>query len=275
MSKMTKIIAICNQKGGTGKTTTAVNLSTALALTNQKVLIIDIDPQGNATSGLGIDKHSLKHSVYHVLIQNVPIENTVLATQIKNLDIVPSNLELTGAEIELVGYVARENRLNKSLEAIKNRYDFVIIDCPPSLGLLTLNSLMAAGSVMIPIQCEYYALEGVTLLLKTINLVRERLNPNLQIEGVVLTMADFRTNLTNEVINEIKNYFKEKVYRSVVPRNIRLSEAPGFGKPILLYDRTSSGAKSYLDLAHELLGLKPPTELNVTEEEKIKEELGG
>lgn len=275
MSKMAKIIAICNQKGGTGKTTTAVNLSTALAMTDQKVLLIDIDPQGNATSGLGVDKHSLKHSIYHVLIQNIPIAETILSTEIKNLSIVPSNLELTGAEIELVGYVARENRLNKALESIKDKYDFVIIDCPPSLGLLTLNSLMAAGSVLIPIQCEYYALEGVTLLLKTINLVRERLNPNLQIEGVVLTMADFRTNLTNEVISEIKNYFKEKVYRSIVPRNIRLSEAPGFGKPILLYDKTSSGAKSYLDLAHELLGIKLPADFNTAEQEKVKEELGG
>ncbi|HOX54921.1 MAG: AAA family ATPase [Candidatus Omnitrophica bacterium] len=272
---MAKIIAICNQKGGTGKTTTAINLSTALAMSGQRVLLIDIDPQGNATSGLGIDKHSIKHSIYHVLIQNIPVEETILTSEIKNLSIVPSNLELTGAEIELVGYVARENRLNKALESIKDKFDFVIIDCPPSLGLLTLNSLMAAGSVIIPIQCEYYALEGVTLLLRTVNLVRERLNPNLQIEGVVLTMADFRTNLTNEVISEIKNYFKDKVYRSVIPRNIRLSEAPGFGKPILTYDRTSAGAKSYLDLAHELLGIKLPEDTNVPEQEKVKEELGG
>jgi chromosome partitioning protein len=271
---MAKIIAICNQKGGTGKTTSVINLSAALALLGKHVLIIDIDPQGNATSGLGIDKHALKNSVYQVLVNNLPIEDIIISTAVKNLSIAPSNLELTGAEIELVGFVARESRLRKALEKIQNHFDFIFIDCPPSLGLLTLNGLMAANSVIIPIQCEYYALEGVTLLLNSINLVRERLNPRLTIEGVLLTMADYRTNLTNEVINEIKNYFKDKVYRTIVPRNIRLSEAPGFGKPIALYDKTSAGAKSYQDLANELLGLNPLT-TEPPQEKIIKEGLGG
>ena len=272
MSKMAKTIAICNQKGGTGKTTTAVNLAAALALSGKRVLIVDIDPQGNATSGLGIDKHALKHSIYHILVNNLAVEDIIRPTEIKNLSIIPSNLELTGAEIELVGFVARESRLKNSLISIKDQFDFILIDCPPSLGLLTLNAMMAADSVLIPIQCEFYALEGVTLLLNSINLVKERLNPQLAIEGVILTMADYRTNLTNEVINEIKNYFKEKVYQTVVPRNIRLSEAPGFGKPISLYDKTSIGAISYQNLSNELLGIRPTEPLA---QEEVTEESGG
>ncbi|MBM3251329.1 MAG: ParA family protein [Candidatus Omnitrophica bacterium] len=270
---MAKIIAICNQKGGTGKTTTAINLSAALALAEKRILIVDVDPQGNATSGLGVDKHKLTDSIYRVLVDNLPIENIIKPTEIKNLSIAPSNLELTGAEIELVGFVARESQLRKALEPINLKFDYIFIDCPPSLGLLTLNGLMAADSVIIPIQCEFYALEGVTLLLKSINVVRERLNPNLQIEGVVMTMADYRTKLTNEVINEIKKFFKDKVYQSIVPRNIRLSEAPGFGKPIALYDKTSAGARSYQNLANEFLGLKP--EVDQLKPEEIKEGLGG
>ncbi|MFH1655171.1 MAG: AAA family ATPase [Candidatus Omnitrophota bacterium] len=270
---MAKIIAICNQKGGTGKTTTAINLASSLALAEKRILLVDVDPQGNATSGLGIDKHKLTNSIYRVLVNNLPIEEIITATEIKDLSIAPSNLELTGAEIELVGFVARESQLSKALAPIKDKFDYIFIDCPPSLGLLTLNGLMAADSVIIPIQCEYYALEGVTLLIRSINVVRERLNPALQIEGVVMTMADYRTNLTNEVINEIKKFFKDKVYQAIVPRNIRLSEAPGFGKPIALYDKTSAGAKSYQDLANEFLGLKPPTVQ--VKPEVIKEGLGG
>lgn len=269
---MAKIIAICNQKGGTGKTTTTINLASSLAILGKRVLIVDVDPQGNSTSGLGIDKHAMKHSIYQVLVNNEPIDSIMLNTEVKNLSIAPSNLELTGAEIELVGFVARESRLRNALENIKDQFDYIFIDCPPSLGLLTLNAMMAANSVIIPIQCEYYALEGVTLLLNSIKLVQERLNPHLVIEGVVLTMADYRTNLTNEVINEIKNYFKDKVYQSIIPRNIRLSEAPGFGKPIALYDKTSAGAKGYQDLAYELIGVKPTQQ---PEKEQVKENPGG
>jgi len=270
---MAKIIAICNQKGGTGKTTTAINLASSLALADKRILIVDVDPQGNATSGLGIDKHKLTNSIYHVLVNNLSIDSILISTEIKNLSIAPSSLELTGAEIELVGFVARESQLRKALASIKDKFDYIFIDCPPSLGLLTLNGLMAADSVIIPIQCEFYALEGVTLLLRSINVVRERLNPDLKIEGVILTMADYRTKLTNEVINEIRKFFKEKVYQTIVPRNIRLSEAPGFGKPIILYDKTSVGARSYLNLANELLGLKLEPE-SVAQEE-IKEGSGG
>jgi len=208
---MAKIIAICNQKGGVGKTTTAISLATYLALSDKQTLLIDIDPQGNATSGLGINKHNIKQSIYDLLIDEIDPRPIILNTNINNLSLLPSTISLTGAEVELVGIMGREYRLKKALSPISPEYDFIIIDCPPSLGLLTVNALAAAGSVLIPIQCEYYALEGLSQLVNTVNLVRENLNPSLEVEGVLLTMADFRTNLTNEVINEVKNFFKGKV----------------------------------------------------------------
>lgn len=250
---MGKIIAICNQKGGTGKTTTSVNLAASLALAGKKVLLVDIDPQGNSTSGLGLDKNTLKSSVYHLLLNHFPLSEITLKSSVNNLDIVPSNIELTGAEIEMVGLESREWQLKQALEPAKENYDFIFIDSPPSLGLLTLNSLVAADSVIIPIQCEFYALEGVTQLLKTINLIKQRLNAHLEIEGVLLTMADFRTNLTSEVMAEIRNYFKDKVYQTVIPRSVRLSEAPSFGKPISVYDKNSVGARRYDELAQEII----------------------
>ncbi len=254
-SNMGKIIAICNQKGGTGKTTTTVNLAASLAEIGKKVLIVDLDPQGNATSGVGINKNELQKSVYDVILHRIPAEQAVLNTIYVKLDILPCNISLTGAEIELVGLLSRETRLKKALEGAKAKYDFIFIDSPPSLGLLTLNSLVASDSIIIPIQCEFYALEGVSQLLNTINLVRDGLNTALAIEGVLMTMADYRTNLTNEVIEEIKRFFKEKVYTTVIPRNIRLSEAPSHGKPINVYDKTSVGAQKYAQLAAEFLGI--------------------
>jgi chromosome partitioning protein len=253
---MGKIIVVGNQKGGTGKTTTAVNLSAALADLGKKVVLVDMDPQGNATSGVGVNKNEIKSSAYEVLLHKVPASKAIIKTTITNLDVIPCNIHLTGAEIELVGVLSRETRLKKALSEIKDSYDYIIMDSPPSLGLLTLNALVAADTILIPIQCEFYALEGVSQLLNTISLVRDGLNSNLQIEGVLLTMADFRTNLTVEVINEIRNYFKEKVYQTIIPRNIRLSEAPSYGKPINLYDGGSIGAKKYAELAKEVLGFK-------------------
>ena len=250
---MGKTIVICNQKGGTGKTTTAVNLSAALADLGKKIVLVDMDPQGNSTSGVGVNKNEIKNSAYEVLLNKVQASNAILKTSITNLELIPCNIHLTGAEIELVGVLSRETRLKKALSDIKDSYDYIIIDSPPSLGLLTLNALVAADSILIPIQCEFYALEGVSQLLNTISLVREGLNSALQVEGVLLTMADFRTNLTVEVINEIRNYFKEKVYQTIIPRNIRLSEAPSYGKPINLYDSGSIGAKKYAELAQEVI----------------------
>ncbi len=255
---MSKIIAVCNQKGGTGKTTTTINLASALSALNKKVLIVDMDPQGNASSGVGINKNEIKDSLYDVLIHRVSTAQALIKTEFNNLDIIPCNINLTGAEIELVGVLSRETRLKKALEAVKDRYDFILIDSPPSLGLLTLNALVAADSILVPIQCEFYALEGVSQLLNTISLVKDGLNPDLHIEGVLMTMADFRTNLTNEVINEIKNYFKEKVYKPIIPRNIRLSEAPSFGKPINYYDPHSIGSLKYKELAEEFLLTNKP-----------------
>ena len=253
---MAKVIALCNQKGGVGKTTTAINLATSLALSGKRILLVDIDPQGNATSGLGINKHDIKTSVYHLLIDEADPRSIMINTQINNLSLFPSNLNLTGAEVELVGTLGREHRLKKALAGLLNDFDFILIDCPPSLGLLTINALSAANSVLIPIQCEYYALEGLSQLVNTINLVKENINPSLAVEGVLLTMADYRTKLTNEVINEVKKFFSEKVYTTIIPRNIRLAEAPGFGKPIAIYDKNSIAAKKYEDFANELLGVK-------------------
>jgi len=253
---MAKIIAICNQKGGVGKTTTAINLSAYLALNNKKILLIDIDPQANATSGLGIDKSKVEKSIYDMLINDATIDEVIRKTDIQNLNIVPANPALTGAEVELVPVLSREFKLTKALAAIRDQYDYIIIDCPPSLGLLTINALTASDSTLIPIQCEYYALEGLSQLMNTINLIKENLNPKLQIEGVLLTMADYRTNLTNEVIAEAKGFFKEKVFKSIIPRNVRLSEAPSFGKPIHFYDQHSTGALMYSQLSQEMLGEK-------------------
>ncbi len=253
---MGKTIALCNQKGGTGKTTTAVNLSAALAHKGKKTLLVDTDPQGNATSGVGINKNNIEVSVYDVLLNKAKINDITVQTEYENLKVAPCNINLTGAEIELVGALSRETRLKRAIEEIKHEYDYIFIDSPPSLGLVTLNSLVACDSIIIPIQCEFYALEGVSQLLNTINLIRDGLNPNLAIEGVLMTMADFRTNLTTEVIKEIRNFFKDKVYQTVIPRNVRLSEAPSFGKPITVYDSNSIGAKKYDEFANEFLGEK-------------------
>lgn len=252
---MSKIIAICNQKGGTGKTTTAVNLSTALALFGKRILLVDIDPQANATSGLGIDKNKVSLSTYDILTEETPVKQILMSNLENKISVLPSNSTLAGAEVELVSLFSREYRLKKALEGIASEFDYILIDCPPSLGLLTINALAAANSILIPVQCEYYALEGLTQLLNTITLVRKNLNSSLEIEGVVLTMADYRTNLTQEVITEVRNHFKEKVYQTVIPRNIRLTEAPSFGKSIFVYDKDSIGAKKYRELANEMLGV--------------------
>ena len=249
---MGKVISIANQKGGVGKTTTAVNLSTILAKRGKKVLLIDTDPQGNATSGLGIDKN-VNFSVYDVIINDVEIENTIIQTIVKNLDVCPSNINLAGAEVELVSMVSREHRLKEKIDKQKDKYDFIIIDCPPSLGLITLNAFTASDSVLIPVQCEYYALEGLGQLVNTINLVKKQLNKNLEIEGALLTMFDIRTNLSNQVVKEVNKYFENKVYKTVIPRNVRLSEAPSYGMPISVYDPRSKGAKSYDKFVKELL----------------------
>ncbi len=249
---MGKIIAIANQKGGVGKTTTAVNLSTILAKRGKKVILIDADPQGNASSGLGLEKN-LENSLYDVLINEVDIKSTLQDTCVKSLKVCPSNMNLAGAEVELVSLMSREQRLKEKLDEIKDEIDFAIIDCPPSLGLITLNAFTAADSVLIPVQCEYYALEGLGQLINTINLVKKHLNKSIEIEGAVLTMYDMRTNLSNQVVREVKRYFDDKVYKTVIPRNIKLSEAPSFGMPISLYDPHSKGAKCYDRLAKELL----------------------
>jgi chromosome partitioning protein len=250
---MTKILAIANQKGGVGKTTTAINLSSCLAVAEQKTLLIDIDPQGNTTSGLGYNRREIKNSIYNVLIADMPPAEAIIKTEIKYLDLLPANINLVGAEIELVGILSREFKLKQALATITGIYDFIIIDCPPSLGLLTINTLTAADSVIIPIQCEYYALEGLSLLMNTINLVQKHLNPKLEIQGVLLTMYDGRLTLSRQVAEDARKFFTNKVYDTVINRNVRLSEAPSFGKPILLYDVESSGAQNYLRLAKEVL----------------------
>jgi chromosome partitioning protein len=253
VKRLSKVIAIANQKGGVGKTTTAVNLSSCLAFKGKKVLIIDIDPQGNTTSGLGIDKKSIGKSIYDVLINDENIGNTLMDTALENLKICTSNIQLVGAEVELVSVISRETRMKAAISGIRNSYDFILIDCPPSLGLLTLNALTAADTILVPIQCEYYALEGLSQLMNTVKLVQRHLNPALDVEGVVLTMFDARTNLSIQVVEDVKKYFKNKVYRTVIPRNVRLSEAPSFGLPIILYDEKSKGAECYLELAQEVI----------------------
>ncbi|KWX04284.1 AAA family ATPase [Hydrogenibacillus schlegelii] len=257
---MGKIIAIANQKGGVGKTTTAVNLGAALALLGKRVLLVDMDPQGNTTSGIGVSKADVVYDVYDLLINDVPAANVVRPTNVPNLDLLPSTIQLAGAEIELVPTLSREVRLRRALEPIRSAYDFILIDCPPSLGLLTINALTAADSVLIPIQAEYYALEGLSQLLNTIRLVQKHLNGALTIEGVLLTMYDARTNLSLQVAEEVKKYFKDKVYRAIIPRNVRLSEAPSHGQAVVTYDPKSRGADLYMELAREVLGIEKAAE---------------
>lgn len=254
---MNNIWVIANQKGGVGKTTTAVNLSAALAEHGKKVLLIDMDPQGNASSGVGIDRKQLKKCIYDVLTDKSSLEDVIIHTQIENLDIAPATLRLAGAEVELVSAFSRENRLKSALEKLKKadnvKYDHIFIDCPPSLGILTVNSLTAASKALIPIQCEYYALEGLSQLLDIIKLIKNRLNGDIEVGGVLLTMYDSRTNLTLQVADEVKKFFGDKVYNVVIPRNVRISESPSFGKPVTIYDKESKGSKAYLDLAKEVI----------------------
>lgn len=247
------MIALANQKGGVGKTTSSVNLSSSLAFLGKKVLLVDIDPQGNASSGVGVNKGEIEHCIYDVLVDDVAIQDVLQKTDLDNLNVIPATIQLAGAEVELVPAISREIRLKKAIDSIRDDYDYVIIDCPPSLGLLTLNALTARDSVLIPVQCEYYALEGLSQLLNTIRIVQKHLNEDLQIEGVLLTMLDARTNLGIQVIEEVKKYFQNKVFNTIIPRNVRLSEAPSHGKPILLYDAKSKGAEVYLELAKEVV----------------------
>ncbi len=248
-----KVIALANQKGGVGKTTTAINLGAALDQWQKKTLVVDLDPQGNATIGLGLDRTEIRESLYHILLEDRAVMDGIRPTRFRSLFVLPSTIDLAGAEIELVGTVSREFRLREALEEIRGGFDFILLDCPPSLGLLTINAMAAADSILIPIQCEFYALEGVNQLLNTVNLVRRRLNPGLEIEGVILTMFDARTILSQEVERDVRAVFGGKVYRSVIPRTVRLAEAPSYGKSILEYDIHSKGAQAYLSLAKEVL----------------------
>ena len=254
--KVDRIIAIANQKGGVGKSTTAINLSACLAEKGKKVLTIDMDPQGNTTSGLGVDKESLENTVYELILGESGVNDCIINLSIENLSIIPSNVNLAGAEIELIGMEEKEYILKKAIDQIKDSYDFILIDCPPSLNLLTINAMTTAKSVLVPIQCEYYALEGLSQLIHTIDLVQQRLNPNLLIEGVVFTMYDVRTNLSNQVVENVRNNLDAKIYDTLIPRNIRLAEAPSYGLPINLYDSKSAGAESYRLLAKEVIDRK-------------------
>ena len=250
---MGKIISIVNQKGGVGKTTTAVNMAASLAVYGRSVLLVDMDPQANAVSGIGIDKDSITTSVYDALVREESVSNLVMKTGIKNLDLLPSHADLSGAQVELVGILARENRLKRSLAEVKEKYDYILIDSPPSLGLLTINALVASDSIIVPIQCEYYALEGVAQLMHTFKLIKKNLNPSLEIEGILLTMFDKRINLAQQVTEDIRSHFQDKVYKTIIPRNVKLSEAPSFGLPIIFYDIKSAGASSYMQFIEEVL----------------------
>lgn len=253
-SKMSRVIAIANQKGGVGKTTTSVNLAACLAKLGKRILVVDVDPQGNSTGGLGIDKRRCEKTVYDCLVDNAPMEETILPTAYENLYVCPSNIDLSGAELDLISVIGRENQLKNAIKPVKDDFDFIFIDTPPSLGLITVNTLTAADSVLIPIQCEFYALEGVSQLISTVKKVKNALNPSITVEGVLLTMYDSRTNLAIQVADEVKKFFPNKVYKTVIPRNVRLSEAPGFGQPIIYYDGGSKGAEGYMSLAKEFLG---------------------